>query len=44
MKPGAWRMDIKSLKRQASSFRAPGTKVLITQGVRHNVARQFVAG
>jgi len=43
MKPGAWRMDTKSYKRQATSFRDPDTRVLIIKNVRHNVARQYVA-
>jgi len=46
-------MDTLSHKRQATSFgdspknlrsfRDPGTRVQIIQGVRHNVARQYVA-
>jgi len=42
MKPGPTRMGI-GLKRQATSSRDPDTRVRIIQGVRHNVARQFVA-
>jgi|DEB0MinimDraft_6_1074348.scaffolds.fasta_scaffold10282_2 hypothetical protein len=42
MKPGPTRMDI-GLKRQATSSLDPGTRIQIIQGVRHNVARQFVA-
>jgi len=52
MKPGPTRMGI-GLKRQATSFGDspknlrssldPDTKVQIIQGVRHNVARRYVA-
>jgi hypothetical protein len=42
MKPGPTNMGT-GLKRQATSSLDPGTRVQIIQGVRHNVARQFVA-
>jgi hypothetical protein len=42
MKPGPTSRGI-GLKRQATSSLDPGTRVQIIQGVRHNVARQFVA-
>jgi hypothetical protein len=42
MKPGPTRMDI-GLKRQATSSLDPDTRVQIIQGVRHNVARRYVA-
>jgi hypothetical protein len=44
MRPGPMTMDTGSFKLQATGYRVPGTKDPITQGVRHNVARQFVAG
>jgi len=42
MKPGPTNMGT-GLKRQATSSLDPDTRVQIIQGVRHNVARQFVA-
>ena len=42
MKPGPTSRGI-GLKQQATSSLDPGTRVQIIQGVRHNVARQYVA-
>jgi hypothetical protein len=44
MKPGPTSMGTGSNKQQAPGFRDPGTRVRIIQDVRHNVARQYVAG